>query len=284
MNNEAYSMALRNALIEIKNICPDIQASFLFDNDGTVIVGDTESPEAPYEKTVNAMESLLNKTETIGGLDSLTINAQRGRVHISRVNDMYLAMVTAKNVDMTYLQTVSRVLIPTVIKLLDNITTAPAPIKLPSSRPSSVHMPIRIERGEKVEETSDEETNEETVEKETEKPERLTLSPTRTSRYDLREPSYQLVVDTLGGLLVRGDTVQIDAEILKEWSNHHDGAEINQVEIISFNGKSVVCKVKPIKGSKIEGKDAVKIPEKTRKDLDVKKGEMVRVKPIMEEE
>jgi predicted regulator of Ras-like GTPase activity (Roadblock/LC7/MglB family) len=283
MHNEAYSMALTDALTEIKNICPDIQASFLFDKEGTVIAGDTESPEAPYEKTVNAMESLLDKTETVGGLDSLVISAEKGKVHISSVNNMYLAMVTDKNVDMMYLQTVSRVLIPTVIKLLDNITAAPAPIKLPQSRPSLVQLPNEIEREKEVEEANDEEMNE-AIEEEIEKPERLTLSPTRTPRQDLREPSNQLVVDTLGGLLVRGDTVQIDTEILDKWSDYYDGAKINQVEIRSFNGNSTVCKVKPIKDSKVEGKDLIRIPEKARQDLDVEKGEMVRVKPIMEEE
>jgi predicted regulator of Ras-like GTPase activity (Roadblock/LC7/MglB family) len=281
MHNEAYSMALRNALTEIKNICPDVQASFLFDREGTVITGDTASPEVPFEKTVNAMESLLDKTETIGGLDSLVISAEKGKVHISCVNDdMYLAMVTAKDVDLTYLQTVSRVLIPTVIKLLDNITAAPTPTILPQSRLSPAHLPTKIEQEKEAEEASDEETNEEDVEK----LERLTLSPTRTPPQDLREPSNQLVVDTLGGLLVRGDTVQIDAEILTEWSDQHDGAKINQVKIESFNGNSIVCKVKSIKDYKTEGKEIIRIPEKTRQELDVKKGETVRVKPYMEEE
>jgi hypothetical protein len=91
-------------------------------------------------------------------------------------------------------------------------------------------------------------------------------------------------VDTLSGLLVRGDTVQIDPEILKEWSDHYDGAEIIHVEIESFNGNSAVCKVKPIKDSKIEGKRIIRIPERACQDLAVKKGEIVKVKPYMEEE
>jgi len=285
MRNEAYSMVLRNALTEIRNICPDVQASFLFSNDGTVIVGDTESPEAPYHKTVNAMESLLDKTETIGGLDSLIINARKGKVHISRANDMYLAMVTAKNIDMAYLQTISRVLIPTVIKLLDNIIAAPAPITLSQSRPPLAYSSTRIEQEVEVEDASGEEKNEETIDEETEKPEELIASPTRTTLQDLHGPSNHLVVDTIGGLLKkRGDKVQIDAEILKEWSHYYGDAEIDQVEIRSFNGNSVVCKVKTIKDAKIEDKNRVRIPKKARQDLNVKNGEMVVVKPFMEEE
>jgi predicted regulator of Ras-like GTPase activity (Roadblock/LC7/MglB family) len=284
MFNEAYSMALRNALTEIKNICPDVQASFLFSKEGAVIAGDTESPEAPYNKTVNAMESLLDKTETIGGLDSLVINARKGKVHISCVDDIYLAMVTAKNVDMAYLQTVSRVLIPTMIKLLDNIIATPAPFKPPQSRPPLAHSPTKTKPEEEVEKASDEEKDEETIDEETENPEELTTPPTRTLSQDLREPSIQLVVDTLGGLLVRGDTVQIDTETLQEWSHYYDDAKIDQVEIKSFSGNSVVCKVKTIKDAKMEGKDLIRIPEKARQELSVKKGEMVKVKPFMEEE
>jgi predicted regulator of Ras-like GTPase activity (Roadblock/LC7/MglB family) len=280
MKNEAYSTALKNALTEIKNICPDVQTSFLFDKEGTIIAGDNETPEVPLEKTVGAMEGIFEKTETIGGLDGLVISSHKGTIHVSCVNDMYLAMVTTKNVDMTYLQTVSRVLIPTVIKLLDNI--APAPLKLPSSKPSLRPLPSRVEREEIEEEgeEADEEKAEEEFEEERPKPEEVELPSTQK----MPAPSNQLIVDTLGGLLVRGDTVQIDQQILDEWSEYYDGTEITTVEIESFNGNSIQCKVKPIKDSKIEGKGIVRIPERASQDLDVKKGELVKVKPFVEEE
>ena len=281
MYNGAYSTALRDALTEVKNICSDIKASFLFDKEGTVIAGDTKSLEMPFEKTINAMENLLDKTETIGGLDSLVINAQKGKVNVSCVSDMYLAMVTSQNVDTTYLQTVSRVLIPTLIKLLDNIAATPTSIKPLQSKPSFANLTRKTEQQEEAEETSDEETREEAIE---EARARVTLSPERKPPQDLPEPSNQLVVDNLSGLLVRSDTVQIDAEILEQWSDYYGVDKINQVEIESSNGNKVVRKVKPIKGSKIEDKDTIRIPDKIRQDLDVNKGETVRVKPVMEEE
>lgn len=296
MQSEAYSAALRNALSEIKNVCTDVQASFLFDKEGTIIAADTESPEVQYKKTVEIVEGFLTKTETIGGLDSLVINAQKGKVHVSCVNDMYLAMVTAQNVDMTYLHTVSRALIPTVIKLLDDITAIPAPTELPLSEPSFAKLPERAEKEEieedyitedekEVDEEADREVDEEPIdEEEVEQPKKPMLPPARTPPQDSSEPLNQLVVDALSGLLVRGDTVQIDAQILNEWADHYDGTEINQVEIESFNGNSIVCKVKPIKDSKIEGKGLIRIPERACQDLEVRKGEMVKVRPLMEEE
>lgn len=282
MHSEAYSLALKNALTEIKNICPDVNTSFLFDKEGTIIAGDNDTIEVPLEKAMGAMEGIFEKTETIGGLDMLVINGHNGKVHISCINDMYLAMVTSKNADMTYLQTVSRVLIPTVIKLLDNI--APTQLKSPSSKPSPVDLPKRF-RQEEIEEAKEEvgEASEEINgegDEEKAMPQRLETSP----KQGLPEPSNQLIVDTLSGLLVRGDTVQIDTEILNQWSEYYDGAEINEVEIESFNGSSTVCKVKPIKDSKIEGKGIIRIPERACQELSLKKGELVKVKPLVEEE
>lgn len=290
MHNEAYSAALKNALTEIKNICPDVRTSFLFDKEGTIITTDNENSEVPLEKAMNAMEGIFEKTETIGGLDTLVVDGHDGKMHISSVNDMYLAMVTSKNADMTYLQTVSRVLIPTVIKLLDNIAPiTPTPGRFPSSRPTMVDLPRtnKLEKAEVEEEIEEanEETNEEELEEEM-KPRKLEfpskLEP--ASRQKLHEPSNQFVVDTLSGLLVKGDTVQIDTKTLDEWSEYYDGADITEVEIESFNGNSTIYKVKPIKDSKMEGKGIIRIPERACQELDVKKGELVKVKPYMEEE
>jgi len=289
VNNEAYSIALQNALTEIKNICPDVNTSFLFDKEGSIIAGDDETQEVSLEKTVSSMEGIFNKAETIGDLDVLVVNGRKGKVHISCVNDMYLAMVTTKNADMTYLQTVSRVLIPTVIKLLDNI--APTPIRSSFSKPPLLHPPRRDMREEieeaqdEIEEAIDEETideeaiDEETIEEEITRPERVKRDLSET----VSAPSHQLVVDILSGLLVRGDTVQIDPEILSKWSEFYDGTDINIVEIETFNGNATQCKVKPIKDSKLEGKGVIRIPERACQDLDVKKGELVKVKPWVEE-
>lgn len=286
MRNEAYSLALNNALTEIKNICPDVNTSFLFDKEGTIIAGDNDTTEVPLEKAVGAIKGIFEKTETLGGLDTLVINGQMGKVYISCVNDMYLAMVTSKNADMTYIQTVSRVLMPTVIKLLDNIARAPTQPKFPSSRPSPVDLPdiFKQEKAEEAEEEeadeASEEIHEEEVDEEKTKPQELGMPP----KQELPEPPNQLIVNTLGGLFVRGDTVQIDTEILNQWSEYYDGAEINEIEIESFNGNSTRCKVKPIKDSKMEGRGIIRIPDEACQNLHVKKGELVKVKPLIQEE
>lgn len=274
MSKEAYAFALRNALNEIRNICPDVQTSFLFDKEATLVAGDSEAPEATLEKVVGSLEGMLEKADTIGGLNSLVIEGSKGNVHISCVNDMYLTMVSSKNADMRYLETVARVLIPTVIKLLDNLS--PTPLKQHSSthtllKPESREEPRReIEKEELLEEIDEEDDIEEGQKTDGEKP-----------RLETELPSNQLIVESFGGLLVRSDTVQISEDIMSQWEDHLEGKKIDLVEIESFNGKTSQCKVKTIDDSKLENKAVIRIPEKLCQTLDIKKGELVRVKPVI---
>jgi len=108
--------------------------------------------------------------------------------------------------------------------------------------------------------------------------------PEPADKETLPEISNQLIVDTLSGLLVRGDTVEIDPQVLNAWSQDYDDVEIREVEIKAFNGNSTQCRAKPIKDSKLEGKGLIRIPEKVCQALEVRKGELVKVSPLIEEE
>ena len=134
---------------------------------------------------------------------------------------MYLALAASENVDTIYLHSVARVIIPTVLRLLETITSTP----LPESAPSK-----------------------------------------------------QLVVDTLSGFFV-GDSVEIDIELLEEWAGLSNQEIISEVEIEAFGREAMQCRVKEIRDSKLKGKGMIRIPEKICKTLEVKKGELVTVKP-----
>jgi len=262
MSKEAYAFALKNALTEIRNVCPDVQTSFLFNKEAAVIAGDAETPEATLERVVRSLEGILEKADAIGGLDSLVIEGSKGNVHISCVNDMYLTMVASKNADMKYLETVARVLIPTVIKLLDSL--GPTPLRqLPPS-----HTLLKPEIEEELRREIDEEEESKEADKEELEPE-------------LELPSNQLIVESIGGLLVRGDTVHISEDIMSQWEELLDGKEISLVEVESFNGKTKQCKVRTLDDSKLENKAIIRIPEKVCQTLEIKKGELVRVKPVI---
>ena len=223
MNNDTYAVALKNALTEINNICADVSRSFIFAKDRVIASGDPEPDEETMKKTIDSFQSVAEKADTIGSLKAFYVNGKKGKVILSGVNDMYLALAASENADTTYLHSVTRVIIPTVLKLLETITpTPPTPLQ--------------------------------------------------------SEPSKQLIVDTLSGFFV-GDSVQIDTELLEEWAKLSNQKSISEVEIESVDGEATQCRVKEINDSKLKGKGMIRIPEKVCKTLEVKKGELVKVKP-----
>ncbi len=127
MNRDLYAEALRNTLMEIRNICPNINSSFIFTKDGTIVAGDTETADATIRKALNSFQNVAEKAGTIGGLHNFSVDGDKGKVHISRINDMYLATATSQNADTNNLRSVTQVIVPTVLKLLESIT--PAPLK-----------------------------------------------------------------------------------------------------------------------------------------------------------
>jgi len=225
MSKDVYAVALKSALTEIEKICPDVSCSFIFTKDGTIVAGDSEANEEKMEKTVRSFQSIAEKAEGIGGLQTLLINGEKGNVHLSRINGMYLTLATSKNADTTLLHSVTRVIFPTLLKLLENVT------------PTPLH----------------------------------------------QAPSKQLIVDTLSGFFV-GDSVQIDLEILGQWSQLLNRKSLDEVEIETFSGKIAKCNVKEINDPKLKGKGIIRMPEKVCKTLEVQNGELVKVKPTQLEE
>jgi predicted regulator of Ras-like GTPase activity (Roadblock/LC7/MglB family) len=272
MSEDIYSFALKSALTEIANACPDIKNSFMFKRDGEIVAGDEQTPKEVIKHVVDAFDGILEKADTIGGIEGLTLEGSEGRVNVSCVDDLYLVTVTPKGADMNYVNTVTRVLIPTVLKLVDKINPAPLKNRTPARR---VEPEIPMAKEGK------QETEEDVEEPETEEPEKPTVTDVNSEPL-LPEPSAnQFMVENLGGLLVSSDTVRIDGETLQQWEVLYDGKKIEQVEVETFGGKSTQCRVKSMNDPKYEGKGIIRVPEKIQVSLEIKKGELVRVKPVL---
>jgi len=268
MDNEVYSFALKNTLNEIQNICPDIKNSFMFKEDGEIVAQDENTPQNVVVHLIDSFDGILEKADAIGGIEDITLDGSKGKVTISCMNDIYLVTVTSKKADMNYVNTVTHVLIPTILRLLDKINPAPLKNKTPS---------LEVETETPVAEELEEQT-ETPVEKDwTEEPEETLETETLPSEL----PVNQLIIENLGGLLVPSDTVRIDSEMLLQWEEFSGSTRIDQVEVETFGGKTTQCKVKPIKDSKYEGKGIIRMPEKIQLNLEVRKGELVRVKPLV---
>jgi len=259
MNEEAYNVALKTTLEEIKNVCQDIRWAFILTKNGAIYAEDDQANNAATEKAANSLQTLVEKASAVGGLDNLLIDGKDGNICVSCIDDMYLVTATSKNADIAYLRNITGVIFPTVLKLLDNIVAGPTPLK-----PEPSHPKEKV----KVPELDSEETPEEPV-----------SAPSVPS-----VPSQQLIVDKFSGLMVKADTVQVDQDVLDRWAALLNGKDIGEVVIESFAGKTVQCKVKKIGDSKLEGRGLIRIPEKACQSLEVRKGELVRVKPVISED
>ena len=243
MSNEVYAFALKNTLNEIKNVCPDVSNTFIF-KDGKIIAKDENTDEETIKNTVDAFNALTERADTIGGLESVTFHGANGRVNIACINDFYLTTIASKEADEKYVNTLTRVLVPTVLKLVEKIHSA------------------SIDNNTFTTEQPEPEVN----------PEPLLPEP----------PVNQFIVENLGGLLVPSDTVRIDNEVIVQWKDLYTDKKIEEVDVETLNGKTTRCKFKPIKGSKYEGKGVIQMPEKIQLTLQTTKGELVMVKPVVE--
>ena len=270
MDDETYSFALKSTLNEIQNICPDVKNSFMFTEDGEIIAGDEKTPEKTIVQVVNAFDAITEKGEAIGGVDNIVLATSRGRVNITHMNDLYLVTVTSKDADKNYVNTITQVLVPTVLKLLERISPAPTKPKLSQPEPEPESPTVKgFERPKEAI----------TQEAAPEEP-RLLAEPEPRIEPSLPEPqASQFIVENIGGLLVPSDTVRVDNETLLQWQSLYDDRKVEEVEIETFGGQVARCKVKPIKDSKHEGKGIVQMPERIQTLLDIKKGELVKIKP-----
>jgi hypothetical protein len=280
MNNEVYSFALKSTLQEIQNIIPDVSNSFIF-KDGKILAKDETTPEKDINHTIDAFDAITEKADIIGGLEAVTIQSANGRVNIACMNDFYLTTVSSKEADEKYVNTLTRVLIPTVVRLIEKIHPAlPEDGTFTTVEPEPVEEDVTEDAAEDTEDSESDMPAEETAPTEDEE-ERF--APEVDPEPLLPEaPVTQLIVENLGGLLVPSDTVRIDNEVIAQWNDLYGDKKLHEVNLETLSGKTTRCKFKPIKNSKQTGKGVIGIPEKIQLTLETSKGELIMVKPIVE--
>ncbi len=281
MNREPYAIALDTALTEIQKAYPGIHHSFLFTNTGSIISKDPETDEETIDNVLEAFEELKEKTEAIGGLKNFSATTEKGKLVISSLDDMYLVLATSEEADENQIHSIKDVILPIILKSVEQI--------------SSNHLQTLSDtEQEETEEDTEEETEEpeEEPEETEEEPDEEIGEETEESEEDLEEepeeePSLEkeLVVDVLTGFFA-GDSVQVDAETLMEWTNEASGkgktkVPIDHVRVETFAGNSTLCKVKEISDGRMKRKSKVRIPEKICNTLALRKGDKVKVKPLL---
>jgi predicted regulator of Ras-like GTPase activity (Roadblock/LC7/MglB family) len=124
MNDEVYAFALNNTLNEIRHICPDIKHAFAFREDGETIAGDANTPQRTIVRVVDAFDGIIEKADSLDGIEGIVLEGNKGRLIVSCFNDLYLVTVTSGKADMKLVNTVTRVLVPTILKLVEQFNPA----------------------------------------------------------------------------------------------------------------------------------------------------------------
>jgi len=298
MNNEVYTFALKSTLEEIRDACPDVSSTFIF-KDGQILAKDETTNEETVNSTITAFNAMAERADVIGSLETVTVQGANGQVKIACMNDFYLTTVSSKDADEKYVNTLTQVLVPIVIKLVEKIHPASADDETFTVEPEPAEEELVEEEAAEEEFAEDEVTDEvadsaedeaydsdeaETATEPTDEQETLEEEeiPEVDDELLLPEPPVtQLIVENLGGLLVPSDTVRVDKALIAEWNEIYAGKKLEEVDIETRNGKTTRCKFKPIKDSKHEGKGIVRIPEKIQVTLETTKGELVMVKPVV---
>ena len=262
MDSEVYAFALKNTLDEMQKACPEIKNAFVLDQNHTIIARDENTTEETLSQAVEVLNEMFGKADAIGGVDDLTIEGINGRIIVSRMDEIFLVTVTSRKANLKYIDTVTHVLVPTVLKLIEKLNHGPLKSNLIKPENSTVEQAAEL--GQEEEEQA-ETTHEESMEK-------IVAEP----------PANQFIVEEMKGLLSPSDTVRIDNSVIEKWNEFYQDKTIEEADVETFGGKSVRCKIKSIKDAKLEGQGKVQIPGKMQLVLDIKKGELVRVKPVVE--
>jgi predicted regulator of Ras-like GTPase activity (Roadblock/LC7/MglB family) len=274
MDSEVYAFALKNTLDEMQKACPEIKNAFVLDQNHTIIARDENTTEETLNQAVQVLNEMFGKADAIGGVDDLTIEGINGRMNVSRMDEIYLVTVTSRKANLNYVNTVTHVLVPTVLRLIEKLNPGPLKSNL-------------IEPEQKLEDELENSTVEqaaEPIQEEPTKAEEQAETPHEESMEKIvaEPPANQFIVEEMKGLLSPSDTVRIDNSVIEKWNALYEDKTIEEADVETFSGKSVRCKVKPIKDAKLEGQGKVQIPGKMQLVLDIKKGELVRVKPVVE--
>jgi hypothetical protein len=275
MSNEEYALALKSTLDEIKTAVPEISNTFILKENGLLLAKDENTDKKTVLRAAIAFNSLTERADAIGGIETITFYGTNGRANVACTNDLYLVTVASKESDEKYINTLTRVLIPTVLRLAEKIhPTTMENDETEIEKPSLSDEP-----------TPAEDLSENTLEEPTEeiKPVPSEEEPEPEPEPLLPDPPVtQFMIENLGGLLVPPDTVRIDNAVILQWKELYGDKEIGEVDVETLSGQTTRCKFKPIKEAKLEGKGIIQMPEKIKRTLQTSKGDLVMVKPVIE--
>jgi hypothetical protein len=264
-----YLFTLQSTVNEIKNISPNTSSVFIFKKDGEIIAQDETTQPKTIRDSIKIFNEMTKRMDAVGGIENLIIKGSNSQICFTPcTNDLYLVTVSSKTAEEKTVYAINRVLVPTIIKLLSQL-----------GEKNEALLTFEKPQSEKIKESKKAETVSQAVQAPKEAQPEIIVD---AEPYLPEPPVHQLMVEKLGGLLAPSDTVRIDSEVLAGWSELYEGKVIEKVNIETLKLKSTQCKFKPIKETKNPTKGIIQVPDKIMLTLEVSKGELVMVKPVID--
>jgi len=263
---EASSTPLQTIIGEFKNISPELTSAFIFKKDGEILASTEAITEEQAKRLGAAYNDIVDQAEVIGGLEALTIQGVGGQLNVTFMNNCYVVTVSSLAADEKMVKALTCVIVPTVMKLLDQISPALPNNQLFDSEKSEI---------KQVEETVQPPEEPAPMEPVSDVP-AVTSEPIFP-----KPPVNQFMVEKLEGLLVASDTVRVDKDVVAKWGDLYGDKEITQVNVETLEGKAVICKFRPMKEADGNAKGIIKIPDKILQILRTGEGKLVIVKPVI---
>ncbi len=120
---EAYSNLLQTIIDEFKNISPETTNVLIFKTNGQTIANTQATTEDQTKKLITNFTSIAQQAETIGGIENLTIQAADSQLNITAMNNLYLATVSSRVANQKIVKSLTHVVVPTVVKLVDQLVS-----------------------------------------------------------------------------------------------------------------------------------------------------------------
>jgi hypothetical protein len=255
---------IQTVIGEFKNISPEIVNCFVFDETGEILAIDEDTGGEESKNLILTFKNLADHAYVIGGIQALTIHGAENQLNIIQINNQFLTTIFTRSANENVVKSLTQVIVPTVLSLVCQNGANQESNEL--FEPVMHEPELLKEESPPITIAKDDDLTSEVSDFSSEPSLPITLAS-------------QFMVEKIGGLLVASDTVRIDNEVITKWNNLYENTQIVEVQIENLEGKTVICKFKPIKEANAKG--IIQIPEKILQTLQIGKGKLVMVKPVI---
>jgi hypothetical protein len=250
---------LQTIVEEIAVLSPETTSTLIFTSNGQTIANTRTLAENQTKKFIADFANISVQAQVIGGIEHFAIHSSECQLAMMPVEDCFLATFSSKKVNQEVLKSITRVVVPTLIRLVNQINLKAK--ELEEKPYEELALSASVEFKPIIEPIPEPQ---------------IPFEPALP-----KTPTNQFMVEKISGLLIAADTVRIDGDVVAGWSSLYEGKQFTMITIEALDGKKTTCKFKAIKDPK-NAKGIIQMPEKILQTLQTEKGKLVMVKPVIE--